>query len=130
MDMAIRLKFALFNANQLFSPIIGEYKYTLGRLSLLSGIISPQLKKFHRIPSKKLPLTVIITFVINKTNYEPTCFLILSHRLLNLLKLNNIIQDTNESCIKSLIIKHKTTELPDAEGCIIEFMAQNTDSSI
>lgn len=125
--MAIRLRFALFNANQLFSPIIGEYKYTVNRLKMLSGIISPQLKKYHRIPSKNLPITIKITFIINKVNYEPTCFLILVHRLLNILKINNIIQDTNESCIKSVSIDHKTTENPQSEGCIIEFMAQNND---
>lgn len=128
--MAIKLKFALFNANQLFSPILGEYKYTLTRLKFLSNIISPQLKKYHRIPSKNLPLGIQITFIINKINYEPTCFLILTHKILNILKLNNIIQDTNESCIKSLKITHKTTKNPESEGCIIEFMEQNTDSSI
>lgn len=125
--MAIRLRFALFNANQLFSPIIGEYKYTVNRLKMLSGIISPQLKKYHCIPSKNLPITIKITFIINKVNYEPTCFLILVHRLLNILKMNNIIQDTNESCIKSVSIDHKTTENPQSEGCIIEFTAQNND---
>lgn len=123
--MAIRLNFALFNANQLFSPIIGEYKYTVNRLKMLSGIISPQLKKYHRIPSENLPLDIKITFIINKVNYEPTCFLILVHRLLNILKMNDIIQDTNESCVKSVSITHKSTENPQSEGCIIEFTAQN-----
>lgn len=119
--MAIRIYFSLFNANQLFSPIVGEYKYTLNRLKFLSSIISAQLTRTPRVDSKTLPTPIKITFIINKTNYEPTCFLILTHKLLNILKQTTILQDTNESCIKSITIAHKTTNNPKNEGCIIEF---------
>lgn len=119
--MAIRIYFSLFNANQLFSPIVGEYKYTLNRLKFLSSIISAQLTRTPRVNSKTLPTPIKITFIINKINYEPTCFLILTHKLLNILKQTTILQDTNESCVKSITIAHKTTNNPKNEGCIIEF---------
>lgn len=119
--MAIRLFFPIFNANQLFSPILGEYKATKTRLKQLSSTINTQLKRMPRIPSKSLPVPITITFIINKSHYEPICFLLLAHQLIEILRSNVIIQDINESCIKQLTIKYKTTQNITHEGCIIEF---------
>lgn len=119
--MAIRLYFPIFNANQLFSPIIGEYRNTKERLKSLGGIITPQLKGVPRLSSKRLPTPITITFIINKNHYEPNAFLLLSHKILEILCTNVIIQDINESCISKITIKYKTTYDFIHEGCLIEF---------
>lgn len=118
--MQINLSFPIFNPNQIFSPISGEHKNTNERLKYLSMQIQSQLKRYYLFPSKLLPANITITFLVNKDNFDIPALLILSHKILTVLKLNLIVQDTNNRCIQSVSIKHKFTQKLDNEGCIIE----------
>ena len=118
--MQINLSFPIFNPNQIFSPIAGEHKNTNERLKYLSLQIQSQLKKYRLFPSKFLPAKITITFIINKDNFDTPALLLLSHKILTTLRLNMILQDTNNHCVQSITIKHKFTPKLDNEGCIIE----------
>ena len=119
--MQIKLFFPIFNANQLFSPIVGEHKTAKERLKSISMRVQPQLKKYPRLPSKSLPTHIRITFLINRDNFDFPALLLLAHELLGILRLSTIIQDINNRCISHLTISHRFTQTADKEGCIIDF---------
>lgn len=115
----IRLYFNIFNANQLFSPILGEYRTSKKRLQNFFSEILPQLKRRGRIDSRKLPINVHIKFYTSKDNFQPQCLLLLSYKIIEALKASTILQDTNNLCIKS--ISFDTIKRWSDEGCDIIF---------
>lgn len=117
--MQIKLFFPMFNANQLFSPILGEYKNAKDRLKALSLRIQPQLKKYPRFPSTQLPANVHIVFYVNRDNFDVPALLLLGHALLGILRLSVVLQDVNNRCISTFSVSHKYTETPEREGCLI-----------
>ena len=121
--MQIRLFFNIFATTQLFSPIPNESKQVKDRLQALGLKIQAQLKNIGRIPSKKLPVNINITYFVNKNNYDPNSLLILSYEIISILRLATIIQDVNNKTVKSisLTVSSKYVDLFTREGCAIEF---------
>ena len=121
--MQIRLFFNIFATTQLFSPIPNESKQVKDRLQALGLKIQAQLKNIGRIPSKKLPVNIKITYFVNKNNYDPNSLLILSYEIISILRLATIIQDVNNKTVKSisLTVSSKYVDLFTREGCAIEF---------
>lgn len=119
---SIRLYFQIFNANQLFSPILGEYKNTKQRLHFWGLSLQSQLKRKPRIPSKFLPCGIHITYYICKDNFDPTAMCILTHKIVNLLELHCIIQAVNSKTINAISFDTKIVKALDDEGCDISFI--------
>ena len=115
----IRLFFQPFNANQLFSPVIGEYKATKERIYHWGLSIQSQLKRRPRIPSKLLPCGIHITFYVAKDNFDPVALCILTHKIIKLMELHAIIQDSNNKCIKSITFDWQTIKNIADQGCQI-----------
>ena len=119
--MQIKLSFPIFNANQLFSPIISEHRNAKERLKYLSFDLQIQLKRHPKYPSKKLPAHITITFLINRDNFDTSCLFLLAHSILSVLRLTMIIQDINNRCISDITINHRFVENLYEEGCVIDF---------
>lgn len=115
----IRLYFNIFNANQLFSPILGEYRTSKKRLQNFFSEILPQLKRRGRIDSRKLPVCVHIKFYTTKENFQPQSLLLLTIKIIEALKSASVIQDINNLCIKN--ITFDTITQYNDEGCDITF---------
>ena len=119
---SIRIYFHFFNANQFFSPILGEYKYTKERLHKWGLSLQSQFKRHPRIPSKLLPCGIHITYFINKDNFDPTSLCILTHKIVNLLELHCIIQAINNKTVHTISFTTKIINRYDDEGCEISFV--------
>lgn len=118
----IRLYFPFFNTNQLFSPILGEYKNAKKRLDSLGLDIQSQLKRRPRVPSKYLPCGVHITYYICKDNFDPTTLCILTHKILCLLELHTILQSVNNKTVRSISFEAIVIKKINDEGCDIDFI--------
>ena len=118
----IRLFFYTFNANQLFSPIIGEYKSAKERLHSWGLSIQSQLKRRPRIPSKHLPCGIHITYYVNKENFDPAAMCILTHKLITLLELHTIIQSVNNHTVNAIAFDFHYVKNINDEGCEISFV--------
>ena len=116
---SIRLYFPIFTANQLFSPIISEYKRTKNRLQTLFSNILPQLKRKGFVPSDKLPVGITINFIINKDNFDTPSLLLLAYKIVQAIRSADIIQDTNNLCLSKISFSY--TKRPSEEGCEISF---------
>lgn len=114
----IRLFFDVFNANQFFSPILGEYKTSKKRLQEFYSDILAQLARKPRISSRHLPIVVNIKFFVSKDNFQPQALLLLSFKILDALKASLIIQDINNHCLAGVSL---TTQKSTQEGCEITF---------
>lgn len=119
--MQLKLSFPIFNANQLFSPILGEHRTAKERLKQLSLQTQSQIRRSPHYPSKKLPTDIEFTFLINRGNFDTPSLLLMAHELLTALRLHLIIQDTNNLCISHITISHKFVDKIEKEGCIVDF---------
>ena len=119
--MQLKLSFPIFNANQLFSPILGDHKSAKERLKQLSLQTQTQIRNRPQYPSKKLPANIEFTFLVNRDNFDVPALLLLAHELLSVLRLHIIIQDTNNRCISHITVSHKFVDTPEKEGCIVDF---------
>lgn len=115
----LRLYFTVFSANQLFSPIIGEYRLSKKRLESFYGDILPQLKRRGHIDSRRLPVNVHIQFFTTKDNFQPQALLLLTYKIIDALKACDIIQDTNNRCVQG--ISFQVIQRRADEGCEITF---------
>ena len=119
--MQLKLSFPIFNANQLFSPIIGDHKAAKERLKQLSLQTQTHIRRSPHYPSKKLPANIHFKFLINRDNFDMPALLLLTHQLLSVLRLHIIIQDTNNRCISNISVSYKFVDSIEKEGCIIDF---------
>lgn len=115
----IRLYFNIFNANQLFSPVLGEYRLSKKRLQDFFVQLLPQLKRRGRVDSRKLPVNLHIKFYTTKDNFSPQCLLLLTYKIIEALKASGTIQDTNNLCLKSVSFGYIKDYC--SEGCDITF---------
>lgn len=116
--MGIRLYFNLFNANQLYSPILGEYRGAKKRLQNFASDLLPQLKRRPKVPSKSLPVKIHIHFFTSKDNFDTASMCILVHKIVDLLG-TEIIQDTNNLCINGISFDFEYVKRLNDEGCEI-----------